>query len=299
MKRGHRRIQGFTLVELLVVIGIIAIMIAILLPALAAARESANRAACGANLHNWGLACFSFAGENKGVFPQAFHHSGTYCFPSVLDYDEQYRAAYPSDSTATDGWKKWGSNLDQFFHYGVQKGTLPPPAPPLYGPGIPLVGIRDSSLVCPSSVNPLMLWTWGDQEWGDAVWGNYMYMGGLTADNQPMPVNWGTRPPAVRESDQHAEERVLAADEVFYAGFGGSVWLEITGQTWRINHPRSDDPTRPAFQNILFGDGHVEGFGKDYYPDPLSTSNYSCNHAGDGGFFYWAGNYSGPPEEPQ
>ncbi len=61
--------HGFTLVELMVVIGVIAILGAILLPALGRARESAQRAACQNNLKQWGTIFRMFASESKGAYP--------------------------------------------------------------------------------------------------------------------------------------------------------------------------------------------------------------------------------------
>jgi prepilin-type N-terminal cleavage/methylation domain-containing protein/prepilin-type processing-associated H-X9-DG protein len=63
--------KGFTLIELLVVIAIIAILAAILLPALARAREAARRASCQSNLKQFGVIFKMYAGENDDLFPPA------------------------------------------------------------------------------------------------------------------------------------------------------------------------------------------------------------------------------------
>jgi len=67
--RSTRSANGFTLVELLVVVGIIAVLISILLPSLAGARRAANTLNCESNLRQVGIAMLMYAQQNNGAIP--------------------------------------------------------------------------------------------------------------------------------------------------------------------------------------------------------------------------------------
>jgi prepilin-type N-terminal cleavage/methylation domain-containing protein len=84
MKRNH----GFTLVELLVVIAVIGMLIALLLPAIQAAREAARRMQCGNNLKQWGLAIHNYHAV-KDQLPQSVESRGFSVHGQVLPFIEQ------------------------------------------------------------------------------------------------------------------------------------------------------------------------------------------------------------------
>jgi prepilin-type N-terminal cleavage/methylation domain-containing protein/prepilin-type processing-associated H-X9-DG protein len=83
MKISSRK-RGFTLIELLVVIAIIAILAALLLPALTGAKQQANSAACKNHLHQMDIALQMYLDDNAGKFPYLFSYSNAVAVGTVF-----------------------------------------------------------------------------------------------------------------------------------------------------------------------------------------------------------------------
>jgi prepilin-type N-terminal cleavage/methylation domain-containing protein/prepilin-type processing-associated H-X9-DG protein len=143
-----RRPSGFTLIELLVVIAIIGVLIALLLPAVQAAREAARRAQCTNNMRQLGLALANYE-QQYGSYPMAYGQ--------IASWDPAN-----TDPTAIDsGWGAWSPHayllpfLEQVQTYNALNFSVS--SSHTEDDGLQATGavVRISSFLCPSSPLPI------------------------------------------------------------------------------------------------------------------------------------------------
>ena len=130
---GHliQRARGFTLIELLVSIAIIAILAALLLPALSRARQSSQAASCLNNLRQWGLTTQLFVADNQDYLPKDGSPNGTSVdegwyndLPRIMGLPCYREMPWRTNATIEPGRSLWicpanprRSNGNNLFHY--------------------------------------------------------------------------------------------------------------------------------------------------------------------------------------
>jgi len=121
---AHQVRRGFTLIELLVVIAIIAILAAMLLPALSSAKERSRRIACLNNLKQMGTAMVMYAGENSDKVPPSIYDAGANPYP----YAAYVMFAGPGNNTPssviTSSTGTAGAAVNTATDTGVNLGLL-------------------------------------------------------------------------------------------------------------------------------------------------------------------------------
>lgn len=290
--RNDGQRSAFTLIELLVVVAIIALLISILLPSLARARELSRRSVCAANLKGMGTGFYTYANENNDIWPIADGATATTEGVSVITYAGNMMGS------------KRGSNADitagETFGYPTPGETAISNSRNLWT----LIRLQISSpksFVCPSTDDgpndedtPQAYWDFGR---GNATSARADATMSATAWKQcsyGYQVPYGLRG---RPSSDRDQRMPMAADKGPYSGKldGGktdepnprdpNLPVDASPEQWkRWNSWNHGGVDQGEGQNVLFAGAHVEwvskpciGIGSDNLYTRWSAANADLN----------------------
>ncbi len=238
---------GFTLIELLVVVSIIALLVALLLPSLGKARDSARTVQCMSNLRQQAIGFAAYRTDSRDFLPPVNAEHARW---SVADGNPYYGGPWGRPNTIGPylGRPQWGNPSG--YNWG----------------GIGVSEYRTSAFLCPSQSTQHKIEAWANPSHGESL-----YLQAPTASDGfsgPNPRPWAKPRPARAVLDP--SQAVHLAD---------SRGTDPTKGDWHLSNPSTIGTATGRLNlyrhmdtgNILFLDGHAKRYTLDYVLDNVTT----------------------------